>query len=280
MATFRILVVDDHEVVRWGIRSLLASHEGWEVCGEAADGREAVEKATRIGPDLVILDLCMPRLNGLEAARQILRRGPGRRILILTHADSEQTMREALEIGVRGFLLKSDPGGDLVTAVEALQVGRTFFTSRMNKMILDGFLKAERHDSKVKAFLPGLTAREREVIQLVAEGSSTKEVATILGLSVKTAETHRNNIMHKLGLHSVSELVLYAVRNRIIHVSDHSDFRMPPPPASWESLTERVMMTAPGASSLSSATPANSPLGSARYVGLKNQDAVSCLRRK
>src|SRR5581483_8754299 len=210
MAPFRILIVDDHEVVRIGIRSLLEGHEGWEVCGEAADGREAVEKTALNLPDLVILDLGMPRMNGLLAARQILRNNPRQQILILTNSDSERMMREALEVGVHGFLLKSDPACDLVAATVALQKGRTFFTSRMAEMVLAGYLRTARDGPREVSSLPGLTAREREVIQLIAEGSSTKEVATILSVSVKTAETHRSNIMRKLRLHSISDLVLYA----------------------------------------------------------------------
>lgn len=220
MTTFRVLVVDAHEVVRLGIRSLLEGHEGWEVCGEAADGREAVEKTADMLPDLIILDLGMPRLNGLEAARQILHDNPRQQILILTSSDSEQMMRTALEVGVRGFVLKSDPACDLMTATGALQKGRTFFTSRMAEMVLAGYLKADGNGSRQRSSLPGLTAREREVTQLVAEGNCTKEVATILNISVKTAETHRNRIMHKLKLHSVSELVLYAVRNGIVRIAD------------------------------------------------------------
>ncbi len=230
MRAFRILVVDDYEVLRLGIRALLAGHEGWEVCGEAANGREALDKAAQIKPDLVILDLSMPRLNGLDAARQMLRGNPAPQILVLTDFESERAMREALEIGVRGFLLKSDPGRDLVAAVEALQQSRTFFTSRMTNMLLDGYLKADGDLwKKEEVCLPGLTIREREVTQLLAEGNSTKEVAQILDLSVKTAETHRSNIMRKLRLHSISEVVLYAVRNGIVWVADSRDSALTPP---------------------------------------------------
>lgn len=228
MKTLRILVVDDHEVVRLGIQAVLSGHHGWEVCGEAADGREALDAAARIRPDLVILDLGMPRLNGLEAACQMLRRNPGTQILVLTDSDSECTMRKALEIGVRAFLLKSDPSCDLVAAIEALQRGRTFFTSRLTDLLLDGYLKADCDHSEKSTSVPGLTTREREVTQLLVEGSSTKEVARILGLSVKTAETHRSNIMRKLRLHSVSELVLYAVRNGILWVADSQEYGLIP----------------------------------------------------
>jgi DNA-binding NarL/FixJ family response regulator len=244
MATFRILVVDDHEVVRFGVRSLLDGHEGWQVCGEAADGREAVEKTAQMMPDLVVLDLGMPRMNGLEAARQILHHNPRQRILILTNSDSEQMMRAALWSGVRGFLLKSDPACDLVAATEALLKGRTFFTSRMAEMVLAGYLKVARESSREASPLPGLTAREREVIQLIAEGSSTKEVAAILSVSVKTAETHRTNIMCKLRLHSVSDLVLYAVRNDIGLVSDSRECCLPPAKMSWQYPRGREVITA------------------------------------
>lgn len=233
MTTFRILVVDDHEVVRLGIRSLLEGHEGWNVCGEAADGREALQKTAQLLPDLVILDLGMPRLNGLDAARQILRNNPRQRILILTSSDSELMMREALALGVRGFLLKSDPGCDLVAATEALQRGRIFFTSRMAELMLAGYLKADRDGSGEVTSRSALTAREREILQLIAEGNSTKEVATILALSVKTAETHRSNLMRKLRLHSVSDLVLYAVRNKIVRVAEVLECGLMPAQVSW-----------------------------------------------
>jgi DNA-binding NarL/FixJ family response regulator len=218
----RILVADDHEVARRGIRALLESHPGWEVCAEAKDGRDAVELATSMKPDLVLLDIGMPNLNGLEAARQILATSPNAAILILTMHDSDNVIREVLRAGARGFLLKSDAGRDLVAAVEALESHKTFFTPRVSQMVLDGFLNREKKRSEIEdVAIPSgdlLTAREREVIQLLAEGRTSKEVAVTLNLSVKTAETHRTNLMRKLGLHSVADLTRYAVRNGIVHV--------------------------------------------------------------
>ena len=218
----RILIADDHEVARRGIRSLLESHPGWEVCAEAKDGRDAVELATSMKPDLVLLDIGMPNLNGLEAARQILTTSPNVAILILTMHDSDNVIREVLRAGARGFLLKSDAGRDLVAAVEALESQKTFFTPRVSQMVLDGFLNREKKRSEIEDVVnPSgdlLTAREREVIQLLAEGRTSKEVAVTLNLSVKTAETHRTNLMRKLGLHSVADLTRYAVRNGIVHV--------------------------------------------------------------
>jgi DNA-binding NarL/FixJ family response regulator len=216
VSVFRILIADDHEVARKGIRSLLEDHVGWEVCGEAKDGREAVEYAGKLKPDVLLLDIGMPNLNGLDAARQILATDPDARILILTVHDSEQTVREVLAVGARGFLLKSDAGRDLVAAVEALQSRRTFFTPRVAQMMLDGYLRPK--DQSDHGTQCVLTPREREVIQLVAEGKSTKEVALALSLSVKTAETHRTNLMRKLDLHSVAALTLYAVRNGIVQI--------------------------------------------------------------
>jgi DNA-binding NarL/FixJ family response regulator len=208
----RILVADDHEVVRRGLCSLLQSHPGWEVCGEAGDGRDAVARTLQLNPDIVILDIGMPNLNGLAACSQILQKNPRQRILILTITDSERVIREVLEVGARGFVLKSDAARDLIAAVEALERNRTFFTSHVGEMVLEGFLQ----NGKKELNLPKLTPREREIVQLLAEGKSTKEVASLLNLSVKTAETHRSNIMRKLSIHSVSELVLYAIRNNII----------------------------------------------------------------
>jgi DNA-binding NarL/FixJ family response regulator len=212
----RILIADDHEVARKGIRSILEGHPGWEVCSEASDGREAVELASQSTPDVLLLDIGMPNLNGLDAARQILAFMPEARILILTIHDSEQVVREVLAAGARGFLLKSDAGRDLVAAVEALQNRRTFFTSKVAQMMLDGYLRPQQERDSFEQHV--LTPREREVIQLVAEGKTTKEIATTLSLSVKTAETHRTNLMRKLDLHSIADLTLYAVRNGIVQI--------------------------------------------------------------
>jgi DNA-binding NarL/FixJ family response regulator len=216
LSVLRILIADDHEVARQGIRSLLESHAEWEVCGEARDGREAVEYASKLKPDVLLLDIGMPNLNGLDAARQILATTPEARLLILTVHDSEQVVREVLAAGARGFLLKSDAGRDLLAAVEALQHRRTFFTSSVAQMMLDGYLRPEDEGDAARQRV--LTPREREVIQLVAEGKTTKEIATALSLSVKTAETHRTNLMRKLDLHSVAALTLYAVRNGIVQI--------------------------------------------------------------
>ena len=210
----RILLADDHEVVRRGLCSLLQNHPGWEVCGEAGDGRDAVARTLQLNPDIVILDIGMPNLNGLAACSQILQKNPRQRILILTITDSERVIHEVLEVGARGFVLKSDAARDLIAAVEALAQNRTFFTSHVGEMVLEGFLQ----NGKKELNVPKLTPREREIVQLLAEGKSTKEVASLLDLSVKTAETHRSNIMRKLSIHSVSELVLYAIRNNIIQV--------------------------------------------------------------
>jgi DNA-binding NarL/FixJ family response regulator len=217
MSAFRILLADDHPVFRLGLCSLLGSHKGWEICGEAADGREAVEKCRQLRPDLVILDICMPRLNGVDAARQILRHNPVQRILVVTDVGSEQVVRDCLEAGVRGWVFKSDSAHDLTTAVEALQWQRSTFSSRVSDLILEGYLGRQPVAPAV-AIPPRLSPREREVVQLVGEGKTSKEVATMLGMTLKTAETHRSNIMIKLNLHSTVELVLYAVRNEIIHV--------------------------------------------------------------
>jgi DNA-binding NarL/FixJ family response regulator len=215
MSALRILVADDHEVVRRGLCALLKSHAGWEVCAEAADGREAVDKVNQLKPDIVILDIGMPNLNGLTAARQILRADPHQKILVLTISDAEQVVREVLDAGARGFVLKSDAARDLLDAVDALDHNRTFFTSRVAEMILHGY---RNPSAEQELTLPMLSSREREIVQLLAEGKSSKEVASILDLSVNTVETHRSNIMRKLGVHSLSELVLYAIRNNIVQV--------------------------------------------------------------
>lgn len=218
MNMLRILVADDHDIVRRGLVSLIQSHPDWEVCGEADNGRQAVELARQLRPAIVILDIGMPTLNGLEATRQILRDSPETRVLILTITDTDQAVRAVLDAGARGFLLKSDTARDLVSAIEALQNNKTFFTARVADLVLSGYRGMDGTPKRDRQS-PNLTSREYEVVQLLAEGKSTKEVASHLDLSVKTAATHRSNAMRKLGLHSISELVLYAVRNGIIQVA-------------------------------------------------------------
>jgi DNA-binding NarL/FixJ family response regulator len=219
MANIRILIADDHEVVRRGLCALLTSHPGWEICAEVADGRQAVVRTGELKPDVVILDLGMPNMNGLVAARQILRENPKQRVLILTVADSEQVVREAVQTGARGFVLKSDASQELIAAVEALLQNRTHFTSVAGQVMLQDFVSdGDRSSRRAAPKLMNLTAREREIVQLLAEGKTSKEVANILNVSVKTAETHRSNLMRKLGIHSLSEVVLYAVRNNIVQV--------------------------------------------------------------
>jgi DNA-binding NarL/FixJ family response regulator len=218
MANLRLLVADDHDVVRKGVRTLLEEQPGWEVCAEAADGREAVEKAKLEQPDVTILDLSMPELNGLEAAKEILK-SVQTKVLILTMYDSDPLIRQTLEAGARGYLLKSDAGRDLVSAVDALRRNKTFFTPKVAQMVLEGYLgrpsKDNDDDNNRKGGLR-LTARQKQILQLLAEGKSSKEVAVALNISVKTAETHRANIMRRLDCHSVTELVRYAIRNHII----------------------------------------------------------------
>jgi len=213
----RIIVADDHEVVRQGIRAVLQSQPDWEVCAEAANGREAIEKSKELKPDIVVLDVAMPEVNGLVAVREILQDRPDTKILMLTMHESEQIIREVLEAGAHGYLLKSDAGRDLVSAVTALHRNKRFFTSKVAEMVLENVTRSKlRPEVAVKDVL---TNREREVVHLLAEGKSTREVAEVLGLSVKTAETHRSNVMRKLDLHSVSELVLYAVRNNLVQLN-------------------------------------------------------------
>jgi DNA-binding NarL/FixJ family response regulator len=216
MKPSRILVVDDHELVRRGVRAVIETHPGWEVCGEAATGREAVDQARFLKPDLVILDVSMPQLNGLEATRQILRTVPGTEVLVLTIHESEQIEREVLAAGARGYILKSDNGRDLEAAVESLLRHRPYFTASVTKMVLDDHLRGGSPPNQRDEVLPALTPREREVLQLIAEGSSNKDVSTKLGISTKTAESHRANIMHKLNLHSTSDIVHFAIRNKIV----------------------------------------------------------------
>jgi DNA-binding NarL/FixJ family response regulator len=212
MRTLRILVADDHEVVRQGLRRLLEAQPGWAVCGEAATGREAVEKAKQLKPDIVVLDYSMPGLNGSEAARQIIEAIPRAEVLILSMHGSEELIRGALEAGVRGYVLKSDASRDLISAVLALSEHKPFLSSSASGAVLGRLLGSPKQPGSLQA----LTPREREIIQLVAEGKSNKEVAVTLEISTKTVEAHRANMMRKVGVSSVSELVRFAIRNKII----------------------------------------------------------------
>jgi DNA-binding NarL/FixJ family response regulator len=210
----RILVVDDHAVVRRGVRSLLESHEGWEVCGEATTGRDAVEQSRRLRPDVVVMDLSLPELNGLDATRQILKESPETEVLVLTMHHSEELARDVLKAGARGYVLKSDADENLIAAVDSLRQHKPFLTSTVTEFVLDDYV---RRVGEVDDRPPiAVTARERQLIQLVAEGQSNKEAAATLGVTVKTIESHRANIMRKLRLRSVSDLVRYAIRNQIV----------------------------------------------------------------
>ena len=228
MNTLRILLADDHPVFRLGLCSLLSSHEGWEICGEAADGRQAVEKCKGLKPDLLILDICLPRLNGVDAARQILNNNPAQKILVVTDVNSEQVVQDCLAAGVRGWIFKSDAIKDLTLAVEELLRNKPAFSQRVSDLIMEGYLRRHNGASAVPE-VSGLTSREREVLQLLSEGRTNKEISTTLNVAVKTIETHRSHMMSKLKLHSVAELVMYAVRNDIIHVSPPAVLRFPNP---------------------------------------------------
>lgn len=211
----RILVADDHDVVRRGLREQLSSHEGWEICGEAGNGREAVQLALKLAPDVAVIDLSMPELNGLEATRQIRRELPRTEVLIFTMHETEQLIREVLSAGARGYVLKSDAGRHLTSAVEALAHRRPFFTAKVSEALLNAFLRSNGREDEASAFRT-LTDREREIVQMLAEGESNKEIAAKLSISVKTVETHRATVMRKLDISSIVELVHYAIRNQLV----------------------------------------------------------------
>lgn len=216
MPKLRLLIADDHEIVRKGLRDLVERQSGWTVVAEVTNGRDAVKRARESKPDVAIMDIAMPGLNGLEAARQIAKQLPMTKVLILTMHESDVLIREVFNAGARGYLLKTDAGTDLVHAVDALGRDLTFLTPRVAKMVLDGYLQADLGQKDAESFTSRLTPRQREIVQLLAEGKSSKEVAAVLCLSVKTAETHRSNIMRRLNCHSIPELVRYAVRNHLV----------------------------------------------------------------
>jgi len=208
------MVADDHELMRRGVRSLLEAEAGWKVVGEASNGQELLKKAQEAKPDIIVLDVGMPMLNGLEASRRLKKLLPDVKILILSMHDSEQMARAVLDAGARGYVTKADTSRDLVLAIEALCRNKTFFTSRVDQLVLESFLQEGPGEKKVSP----LTSRQREIVQLLAEGKTSKEVASLLTVSVKTVETHRANIMKRLKCHSISDLVVYAIRNGIIHL--------------------------------------------------------------
>lgn len=214
MSTVRILIADDHELFRRGLVSLLADRPEWKVVAEAADGRQACELAAQLTPEIAVLDLTMPELNGLDATRQMRIATPKTRILIVTAHESEQLVREVLDAGAMGYVLKSDAGRILVHAIEALLDDRPFFTSKVARFVLQGYLRQGEHSDTPAALT--LSPREREIVQLLAEGNNNKDVARALHLSVKTVETHRSNIMRKMEFGSLADLVRYAIRNKLI----------------------------------------------------------------
>jgi DNA-binding NarL/FixJ family response regulator len=215
MKPLRILIADDHEFIRRGIRAVLEKQPNCEIVGEAADGREAVQLAATSLPDIAILDVTMPELNGFDATRQMLQENPNIKVLVLSMHESEQIVREVLASGARGYILKSDAGRDLLSAVDSLASGKPFFTSKVSELLLNVYLKRGAAPQESGDAPSVLTAREREILQLLAQGKSNKEVATALYISVRTVETHRSNMMSKLNLHSMAELVRYALKNQI-----------------------------------------------------------------
>ncbi|HVB29742.1 MAG TPA: response regulator transcription factor [Terriglobia bacterium] len=212
----KILIADDHEVVRQGVRTIIESQAGWTIVAEARNGSDAVSQALETQPDIALLDITMPELNGLEAAKQILKQLPGTQVLILTMHESDELVREVLAAGARGYVLKTDARRDLVNAVRFLSEGRPFFTSTVAEMVLEGFRHGQAPAKAEIAVGDRLTSRERQIVQLLAEGKTSKEIATALDISTKTADTHRANLMRKLNLHSLVDIVRYAIRNKMI----------------------------------------------------------------
>jgi DNA-binding NarL/FixJ family response regulator len=219
MSTFinlRILIADDHAITRGGLRDLLSSRPGWTVCAEAATGREAVALAEECRPDIVVMDIVMPELSGLEATRRIRRLLPRTEVVVLSLHYSDQLVREVVDPGARAYILKSDASKDLLSAVRAVANHQPYFTLSASEVFVKSVCDQNPKAASSVSIYQTLTGREREIVQLLAEGQSSKDVAVALGISFKTAETHRSNIMRKLGMHSVSELVRFAVKHHMI----------------------------------------------------------------
>jgi DNA-binding NarL/FixJ family response regulator len=217
MDKLRVLIADDHDLIRRGVRDLLATRAGWQVVGEACNGADAVQKTVNLRPDVAILDFSMPELNGPGATAQIAAQVPETGVVVLTMHDSEQVMREVLQAGARGLVLKSDADRDLLEAIEAVAKKRHFFTKRLSELVLGGYLAGVTTPTvKEKSKTAQLTDRECEVIRLLADGMSSKEAATQLQISIRTVESHRININRKLGFNSIANLVHYAIRHGMV----------------------------------------------------------------
>jgi len=215
MGQLRILLADDHTVVRQGLRKVLEERPDWVVVAEAGNGRDAVKQAEEFKPDVAILDVAMPLLNGIEATRQIVKRLPGTRVLVLTMHSDEAYVNQILKAGATGYLLKDSADVDLIQAVAAVSQGKSFFSPAVARLMLDDYVR-QLADKGITDRYESLSEREREIFQLIAEGKANKEIATILTISPSTVETHRARIMEKLDLHSAAEIVLYAVRRGVI----------------------------------------------------------------
>jgi two-component system, NarL family, response regulator NreC len=211
----RIVLADDHAVMRSGLRALLQQQDDFKVVGEANDGREAVSLVEAAHPDVIVMDLTMPNLNGTEASRQIASKHPDIAIIILSMHSDEAYVLRALKAGARGYLLKESAEADLINAIRAVKAGKAFFSPAVSRMLVEDYMR-QLQDKDIEDTYDLLTPREREILQLVAEGKSNKDIANMLNLSVYTVETHRGNIMEKLNIHTVPELILYAVRKGVI----------------------------------------------------------------
>ena len=215
MHPLRILIADDHEVVREGMRTLIEHEPGWEVCGIARNGQEAVDTAKKLKPEVVVLDMTMPELDGLEALRQIKQALPSIEVMIFSAHHSEEVIEQLFDAGAKSYIQKSDAGRYLVDAIKSLAVHKPFFTPEISQILFGRFFSA-RASKKQSGSEHSLTVREREIVRLLAEGHSNKQIASSLGISIRTAETHRATLMRKLGIDSVAALVRYAIRNNII----------------------------------------------------------------